>query len=234
MECETQHIQLRISLIDRALIVYPWIERYFGTFGDTFTTTAILNNPKLAALGKIVLAALDTAVKNMDNVKGAYASLSRVHYEKIKVDPEHFRVKRPQGHRCYLIYIFPGLFICSHSFRMLVVYPQTKTYFAHWKDLSPGSAPVKKHGATVMGGVADAVAKIDDLTSGLLNLSELHAFTLRVDPANFKVQWVINPWSISVNTAWELWLPNDFTPEVHVAVDKFLAAVARALSEKYR
>lgn len=28
--------------------------------------------------------------------------------------------------------------------------------------------------------------------------------------------------------------PNDFTPEVHVAMDKFLAAVAHALSEKYR
>lgn len=70
---------------------------------------------------------------------------------------------------------------------MLIVYPQTKTYFAHWKDLSPTSAPVKKHGITVMGGVADAVTKIDDLTAGLLNLSELHAFTLRIDPQNFKV-----------------------------------------------
>lgn len=69
-----------------------------------------------------------------------------------------------------------------------MVYPQTKTYFAHWKDLNPGSAPVTKHGATVMGGVAEAVAKIDSLTTGLLNLSELHAFTLRVDPANFKVK----------------------------------------------
>ncbi|KAF7225636.1 hemoglobin embryonic subunit alpha-like [Nothobranchius furzeri] len=58
--------------------------------------------------------------------------------------------------------------------RMLVVYPQTKTYFAHWKDLSPGSAPVAKHGATIMAGVGDAVSKIDDLTAGLLNLSELH------------------------------------------------------------
>lgn len=28
--------------------------------------------------------------------------------------------------------------------------------------------------------------------------------------------------------------PNDFTPEVHVSMDKFLAAVALALSEKYR
>ncbi|KAG1968881.1 hemoglobin subunit alpha [Pimephales promelas] len=71
--------------------------------------------------------------------------------------------------------------------RMLAVYPQTKTYFSHWKDLSPGSAPVKKHGKTVMGGVGEAVSKIDDLTAGLLNLSELHAFRLRVDPANFKI-----------------------------------------------
>lgn len=28
--------------------------------------------------------------------------------------------------------------------------------------------------------------------------------------------------------------PRDFTPEVHVAMDKFLSAVALALSEKYR
>lgn len=68
------------------------------------------------------------------------------------------------------------------------MYPQTKTYFAHWKDQTPNSASAKKHGIVVMGGVADAVSKIDNLTAGLLNLSELHAFTLRVDPANFKVR----------------------------------------------
>lgn len=28
--------------------------------------------------------------------------------------------------------------------------------------------------------------------------------------------------------------PDEFTPEVHVAMDKFLASVALALSEKYR
>ncbi|XP_061567703.1 hemoglobin embryonic subunit alpha [Cololabis saira] len=112
--------------------------------------------------------------------------------------------------------------------RMLVVYPQTKTYFSHWKDLSPGSAPVKKHGKTVMGGVAAAVGKIDDLTAGLLTLSELHAFTLRVDPANFKIL------SHNILVVMAIMFPADFTPEVHVAVDKFLAALARALSEKYR
>ncbi|XP_041824652.1 hemoglobin subunit alpha-1 [Melanotaenia boesemani] len=112
--------------------------------------------------------------------------------------------------------------------RMLIVYPQTKTYFSHWKDLSPGSAPVKKHGKTVMGGVADAVAKIDDLTGGLLNLSELHAFTLRVDPANFKIL------SHNILVVMAIMFPDEFTPEVHVAMDKFLAALSRALAEKYR
>ncbi|XP_042248003.1 hemoglobin embryonic subunit alpha [Thunnus thynnus] len=112
--------------------------------------------------------------------------------------------------------------------RMLVVYPQTKTYFSHWKDLSPGSAPVKKHGKTVMAGVADAVTKIDDLTAGLLTLSELHAFTLRVDPANFKII------SHNILVVLAIMFPVDFTPEAHVAMDKFLAALALALSEKYR
>jgi len=73
------------------------------------------------------------------------------------------------------------------SCRMLTSYPQTKTYFAHWSDLSPDSAQVKKHGATIMAAIGDAVGKIDDLTGALSKLSELHAFKLRIDPANFKV-----------------------------------------------
>ncbi|XP_053707234.1 hemoglobin subunit alpha-1-like [Synchiropus splendidus] len=112
--------------------------------------------------------------------------------------------------------------------RMLVVYPQTKTYFSHWKDLRPGSEPVKKHGKTVMGGVGQAVDLIDNLTKGLLTLSELHAFTLRIDPANFKIL------SHCILVVFAMQFPDDFSPEVHVSMDKFLAALARALAEKYR
>lgn len=72
---------------------------------------------------------------------------------------------------------------------MITVYPQTKTYFSHWQDLAPGSASVKAHGKKVMSGIALAVNSMDDLLGGLLTLSELHAFQLRVDPANFKVQY---------------------------------------------
>ncbi|KAG9331318.1 hypothetical protein JZ751_019484 [Albula glossodonta] len=112
--------------------------------------------------------------------------------------------------------------------RLLAVYPQTKTYFSHWKDLTPGSAPVRKHGLTVMTGVLEAVGKIDDLKGGLLNLSELHAFMLRVDPANFKLL------SHNILVVLSMLFPDDFNPEVHVAVDKFLAQLSLALSEKYR
>ncbi|XP_030645645.1 hemoglobin embryonic subunit alpha-like [Chanos chanos] len=112
--------------------------------------------------------------------------------------------------------------------RTLTVYPQTKTYFSHWKDLSPGSAPVRKHGLTVMEGVLSAVEKMDDLAETLLPLSELHAFILRVDPANFKI------FSHNLLVALAMLFPDDFTPEVHVAVDKFLTQVNLALSEKYR
>ncbi|XP_021481614.2 hemoglobin embryonic subunit alpha-like [Oncorhynchus mykiss] len=108
---------------------------------------------------------------------------------------------------------------CDALSRMLVVYPQTKTYFSHWPDLSPGSAPVRKHGKTI---------KIDDLTAGLLTLSELHAFQLCIDPANFKIL------SHNILVVLAILFPADFTPEVRVSVDKFLAALALALAEKYR
>uniref|UniRef100_UPI0037E7B689 hemoglobin, alpha embryonic 5 n=1 Tax=Semicossyphus pulcher TaxID=241346 RepID=UPI0037E7B689 len=112
--------------------------------------------------------------------------------------------------------------------RMLCVYPQTKIYFAHWADLSPGSASVAAHGKKVMGGISLAVSKIDDLTAGLLDLSEQHAFTLRVDPANFRLL------SHCILVVLATMFPKDFTPEAHVALDKFLCCVALALAERYR
>uniref|UniRef100_A0A3B4XW89 Hemoglobin subunit alpha-A n=1 Tax=Seriola lalandi dorsalis TaxID=1841481 RepID=A0A3B4XW89_SERLL len=112
--------------------------------------------------------------------------------------------------------------------RMLTVYPQTKTYFSHWADVGPDSAQVKKHGATIMAAVGEAVGKIDDLVGGLSALSELHAFKLRVDPANFRIL----AHNIILVTA--MYFPTDFTPEIHVSVDKFLQNLALALAERYR
>lgn len=87
----------------------------------------------------------------------------------------------------FLCVFFIFLYYPLALHRLLLSYPQTKIYFSHWKDLSPNSDDVKRHGGLLLNGVTDAVGKINNLTAGLLELSELHAFTLRVDPANFKV-----------------------------------------------
>ncbi|XP_072299169.1 hemoglobin embryonic subunit alpha-like [Eucyclogobius newberryi] len=112
--------------------------------------------------------------------------------------------------------------------RLIMVYPQTKIYFSHWKDVSPNSTNIAKHGITIMKAVSDAVGMIDDLKGGLLSLSELHAFTLRVDPANFKI------FSHCIMVVLAMLFPEDFTPEVHKSFDKFMALLSLALAEKYR
>ncbi|XP_070836363.1 hemoglobin subunit alpha-B-like [Chaetodon trifascialis] len=113
--------------------------------------------------------------------------------------------------------------------RMLVSYPQTKTYFAHWgQDLNAQNPQVRKHGAVIMGAVGKAVKGIDDLTRQMNALSELHAFKLRVDPANFKML------AHNIILVSAMYFPADFTAEVHVSVDKFLQSLAWALSERYR
>lgn len=77
---------------------------------------------------------------------------------------------------------------------MLTAYPQTKIYFSDWPEVRHGSGPVKAHGKKVMNGISTAVASIDDLTGGLQQLSERHAFTLKVDPTNFKVNNCFRPY----------------------------------------
>ncbi|XP_060798118.1 hemoglobin subunit alpha-like [Neoarius graeffei] len=112
--------------------------------------------------------------------------------------------------------------------RLFEAFPQTKTYFSHWSDLHPGSDQVKHHGGVIAKKIGDAVAHIDDLRGALSSLSDLHAFKLRVDPANFKLL----AQTLEVSIA--LYFPKEFTPEVQVSFDKFLQNVALALSEKYR
>merc|ERR1711931_4972 len=112
--------------------------------------------------------------------------------------------------------------------RLMVAFPQAKSYFAHWKDLTKDSVNVRKHGVVIMNGVYDAITKVDDLNAGLLTLSELHAFMLRIDPINFKL------FIHCILVTMSMMFPEEFTPQVHLAVDKFLALVALALQQKYR
>ncbi|MBW4017186.1 hypothetical protein HG534_13060, partial [Moraxella osloensis] len=51
---------------------------------------AIAGNPKVAAHGKVVIGGLDKAVKHIDDIVGAFKSLSTTHSEKLHVDPANF------------------------------------------------------------------------------------------------------------------------------------------------
>ncbi|NXD15011.1 HBAD protein, partial [Nothocercus nigrocapillus] len=111
--------------------------------------------------------------------------------------------------------------------RMFVTFPQTKTYFPHF-DLHHGSEQVRGHGKKVVAALGVAVKSIDNLSQALSELSNLHAYNLRVDPVNFKLL------SQCFQVVLAVHLGKDYTAELHAAFDKFLSAVASVLAEKYR
>ncbi|NWI95054.1 HBAD protein, partial [Pitta sordida] len=113
--------------------------------------------------------------------------------------------------------------------RMFVTYPQTKTYFPHF-DLHHGSDQIRCHGKKVVGALGTAVKNLDNLSQALSELSNLHAYNLRVDPPCFVLQLLAQCFQVVLAAH----LGKDYTPEKHAAVDKFMSAVAAVLAEKYR
>ncbi|XP_041086059.1 hemoglobin subunit beta-like [Polyodon spathula] len=75
----------------RLLIVYPWTQRYFSSFGNLSNAAAIAGNAKVHHHGKVVLTAVGDAIKHMDNVKATFVELSKLHSEKLHVDPDNFK-----------------------------------------------------------------------------------------------------------------------------------------------
>nr|P02004.1 RecName: Full=Hemoglobin subunit alpha-D; AltName: Full=Alpha-D-globin; AltName: Full=Hemoglobin alpha-D chain [Sturnus vulgaris] len=111
--------------------------------------------------------------------------------------------------------------------RMFHAYPPTKTYFPHF-DLSQGSDQIRGHGKKVVAALGNAIKNLDNLSQALSELSNLHAYNLRVDPVNFK--FLSQCLQVTLATR----LGKEYSPEVHSAVDKFMSAVAAVLAEKYR
>ncbi|KFV51292.1 Hemoglobin subunit beta, partial [Gavia stellata] len=60
--------------LPRLLIVYPWPQRFFASFGNLSSPTAILGNPMVRAHGKKVLTSFGDAVKNLEGFPGSNAS----------------------------------------------------------------------------------------------------------------------------------------------------------------
>ncbi|XP_032075322.1 hemoglobin subunit beta-1 [Thamnophis elegans] len=76
----------------RLLIVYPWTQRFFTSFGNLSNAGAILSNAQVKAHGKKVFTAFADAVKNPEGVKDSFAKLSELHCDKLHVDPVNFKL----------------------------------------------------------------------------------------------------------------------------------------------
>ncbi|NWR59873.1 HBB protein, partial [Bucorvus abyssinicus] len=85
------------------LIVYPWTQRFFDSFGNLSSPTAITGNPTVRAHGKKVLTSFGDAIKNLDNIKKCFAQLSKLHCDKLHVDPENFRADSFSSLHCPLL-----------------------------------------------------------------------------------------------------------------------------------
>ncbi|NWQ99353.1 HBAD protein, partial [Paradoxornis webbianus] len=117
--------------------------------------------------------------------------------------------------------------------RMFHSYPPTKTYFPHF-DMSPGSDQIRGHGKKVVAALGTAIKNIDNLSQALSELSNLHAYNLRVDPVNFKPRFSLQFLAQCLQVVLATRLGKEYSPEAHSAVDKFMSAVASVLAEKYR
>uniref|UniRef100_G3PND3 Hemoglobin alpha embryonic-4 n=1 Tax=Gasterosteus aculeatus aculeatus TaxID=481459 RepID=G3PND3_GASAC len=111
--------------------------------------------------------------------------------------------------------------------RMFASYPGTKTYFSHL-DISHRSAHLLSHGKKIVLAIAEGAKDISQLTVTLAPLQTLHAYQLRIDPTNFKL------FSHCMLVSLACHMGEDFTPEAHAAMDKYLSAFAAVLAEKYR
>ncbi|XP_078506703.1 hemoglobin subunit beta-2-like [Lissotriton helveticus] len=76
----------------RVLVVFPWTQRYFSSFGDLSSAAAIAGNTKVAAHGKKVLSAMGGAVSHLDDIKSKLAQLSELHADTLHVDPQNFQL----------------------------------------------------------------------------------------------------------------------------------------------
>ncbi|KAM4683294.1 hemoglobin subunit beta-like [Amazona ochrocephala] len=74
----------------RLLIVYPWTQRFFSSFGNLSSATAVLGNPNVHPHGRKVLTSFGEAVKNLDSIRKCFDQLSKLHCNELHVDTENF------------------------------------------------------------------------------------------------------------------------------------------------
>ncbi|XP_065799950.1 hemoglobin subunit beta-like [Muntiacus reevesi] len=80
------------EMLGRLLVVYPWTQRFFEHFGDLSSADAVMRHPRVKAHGKKVLEAFSEGLKHLDYIKDFFDPLSKLHCERLHVNPETFKL----------------------------------------------------------------------------------------------------------------------------------------------
>ena len=80
---------LMLFSLSRLLVVYPWTQRFFESFGNLPSADAIMGNAKVKAHDKKVLDSFAEGLKHVDHLKGIFPLLSELHYKNLHVSPEN-------------------------------------------------------------------------------------------------------------------------------------------------
>nr|XP_014337716.1 PREDICTED: LOW QUALITY PROTEIN: hemoglobin subunit beta-like [Bos mutus] len=81
--------EVGVETLGRLLVVYPWTQRFFESFGNLPSADAIMGNAKVKAHDKKVLDSFTKGLKHVDHLKGVFALLSELHCKNLHVSPEN-------------------------------------------------------------------------------------------------------------------------------------------------
>ncbi|XP_053322799.1 hemoglobin subunit beta-2-like [Spea bombifrons] len=116
--------------------------------------------------------------------------------------------------------------------RLLVLYPQTRSYFSSFGDLSNETAisenvKVQDYGKKVLGAIGNAIQHLDDVDGSLRQLSDIDTNKVLEDPHNFRLLGKILLIVLDDRQG------SAFTPQVQAAWRKFIVVIVAGLTQGY-
>uniref|UniRef100_A0A4W2IAW6 Globin domain-containing protein n=1 Tax=Bos indicus x Bos taurus TaxID=30522 RepID=A0A4W2IAW6_BOBOX len=75
--------EVGVETLGKLLVVYPWTQKLFESFGDLSSADAIMSNPKVKAHGKKMLDSFGEGIKHLNDLKGTFTVLSEMHCDKL-------------------------------------------------------------------------------------------------------------------------------------------------------
>ncbi|XP_052508107.1 LOW QUALITY PROTEIN: hemoglobin subunit beta-like [Budorcas taxicolor] len=84
--------EVGVETLGRLLVVYPWTQRFFESFGNLPSADDIMGNAKVKARDNKVLDSFTEGLKYVDHLKGVFSLLSELHCKNLHVSPENIRL----------------------------------------------------------------------------------------------------------------------------------------------